>query len=78
MPQSLSNVLIHLVFSTKNRETFLKPELAAEMHPYLAALFRVRESPTAALNGANGHIQDEYSMFLKKYGLKWDERYVWD
>lgn len=23
-------------------------------------------------------FQDEYRAFLKKYGLEWDERYVWD
>ena len=23
-------------------------------------------------------FQDEYRTFLKKYGLEWDERYVWD
>ena len=27
MPQSLSSILVHLVFSTKNREPFITPQL---------------------------------------------------
>jgi len=34
MPQSLSSVLIHLVFSTKNREPFITPAIEPELHPY--------------------------------------------
>ena len=34
MPQSLSSLLTHLVFSTKNREHWLKGDVAAEIHPY--------------------------------------------
>ena len=36
MPQSLSRILIHLVFSTKNRERVLTPAIQTELHPYLA------------------------------------------
>ena len=33
MPQSLSNVLVHIVFSTKERRAFLRgPDLRDEMH----------------------------------------------
>jgi|GEM_PF-5594989 len=33
MPQSLSSILIHLVFSTKNREPFITPAIEPELHP---------------------------------------------
>ena len=36
MPQSLSRILIHLVFSTKNREHILTSAIQSELHPYLA------------------------------------------
>jgi hypothetical protein len=33
VPQSLARVLIHLVFSTKNRVPVLVPEIREELHP---------------------------------------------
>jgi len=45
MPQSLSSILIHLIFSTKNREPFLTPEIDAELYPYMAAIFKALNSP---------------------------------
>lgn len=32
----------------------------------------------AALARYDGLLQDEYRAFLKKYGIEYDERYVWD
>jgi hypothetical protein len=40
MPQSLSSILIHLVFSTKNREPFITRAIETELHPYMAKIFR--------------------------------------
>ena len=40
MPQSLSSILVDLVFSTKNREPFIKPAIESELHPYMASIFR--------------------------------------
>jgi hypothetical protein len=35
MPQSLSNILVHIIFSTKERFPFLKdPALRAQLHSY--------------------------------------------
>jgi REP element-mobilizing transposase RayT len=150
MPQSLSSVLIHLVFSTKNREPFLSPAVEAELHPYMATIFRDHESPSLIIDGTFDHIhalfalcrtitianlveevktgsskwlktkgrefrnfhwqrgygafsigqsnvaelkryirnqkqhhrritfEDEYRVFLKRYEIGFDERYVWD
>jgi hypothetical protein len=36
MPQSLSSILIHLVFSAENREPFITPAIETELHPYMA------------------------------------------
>lgn len=150
MPQSLSSILVHLVFSTKNREPFLRPTIEVELHPYLATIFGALRSPSLAIDGTRDHIhvlfalgrtmavadiveevktssskwlktkdrelrnfhwqkgygafsigqsqvevvkryirnqkehhrrvtfQDEYREFLKRYGVDYDERYVWD
>lgn len=51
MSQSLSSILIHLVFSTKNREPFITPRIEAELHPYMAKIFRELKSPSLAIDG---------------------------
>jgi len=56
MPQSLSSVLIHLVFSTKNREPFLLPAVEAELHPYMATIFRDHDSPSLIIDGTTDHV----------------------
>ncbi len=56
MAQSLSSILIHLVFSTKNREPFLTPEIEPELHPYMATIFRECKSPSLLVGGAQDHI----------------------
>jgi REP element-mobilizing transposase RayT len=35
MSQSLAKIYIHLVFSTKNRERFLTPEIRPDLHAYI-------------------------------------------
>ena len=150
MPQSLSRILIHLVFSTKNRERVLTPAIQTELHPYLAGTLDHIECPSLQVGGVADHVhlffglsrtctiadmvetvktssskwiktkgaefadfhwqsgygafsvsqsdadevvayvrnqarhhqkmtfQDEYRAFLKKHGLEFDERYVWE
>jgi REP element-mobilizing transposase RayT len=150
MQQSLSYLLTHIVFSTKDRTPVLDATVRPALHAYLATVarnvdcecFRVggvadhvhlavrlsrtitmaqlieelktssskwlkTQSPTLAtfswqrgygafsvgpsdLNALLHYIdtqeehhktrtfQDEYRAFLKKYGIDFDERYVWD
>jgi REP element-mobilizing transposase RayT len=56
MPQSISSVLIHLVFSTKRREPSITPEVEEELHAYLAAVFRECQSPAITINGTANHV----------------------
>ena len=150
MPQSLANVILHLVFSTKDRAPVLAPAIRPNLHAYLATVVRnagcecpraggtedhvhlairlartvaiadlVEEVKTASskwlktqtaalasfawqrgygvfstgpadlaallahIEGQEEHhrtrtFQDEYRAFLRKYGIDFDERYVWD
>ena len=150
MAQSLSSILVHLVFSTKNREPFITSEIELELHPYLATIFHECKSPSLLVGGMPDHIhalfalsrtasvaeiveevktssskwikkkgsefhnfhwqagygafsigqsstqkvkdyianqkehhhhrtfQEEYRALLKKYEVKYDEKYVWD
>jgi REP element-mobilizing transposase RayT len=150
MPQSLAHILVHLVFSTKDREPFLTPAIRPSLHAYLAEVARNAGCGCYRVGGVFDHVhlaitlsrticvatlvetvktssskwikpqspslggfawqrgygvfsvapsdrdalcsyidnqeehhrrqsfQDEYRTFLMKYGVTYDERYVWD
>ena len=151
MPQSLSAVHIHLVFSTKGREPFLRnAQVRKEMHAYLGGISKELDSPPVIVGGTEDHVhllcrlartisqadwvkeikrvssiwikqrepaladfawqggygafsvspsamdltrayiynqqehhkirtfQEEYGALLRKNGLQWDERFIWD
>jgi putative transposase len=56
MPQSLSRILVHLVFSTKNREAVLTPTIQAELHPYLAGTLNNINCPSLQVGGVEDHV----------------------
>lgn len=56
MPQSLSRILIHLVFSTKNRERILSPVIQPELHPYLAGTLDNLECPSLQVGCVEDHV----------------------
>jgi hypothetical protein len=64
MPQSLSKVILHIVFSTKNREPWLESSVRALMPQQEHHRTRT--------------FQEEYSELLRKHSVQFDERYVWD
>lgn len=150
MPQSLSYLLTHIVFSTKDRAPVLDPVVSPALHAYLATVARNVDCECFRVGGVADHVhlavrisrtitmaklieelktssskwiktqspslatfawqrgygafsvgpsdldallhyidtqeehhrthtfQDEYRAFLKKYGIDYDERYVWD
>ena len=150
MGQSLSRVLVHLVFSTKHRTPWVTETLSPELNSYMAGVLRELESPAVIVNTVSDHahllfvqsknhalkllvervktasskwikskvpdlsefhwqsgygafsvspsnvpavrryietqwehhrtrtFQDEFREFLKRHGVDYDERYVWD
>jgi REP-associated tyrosine transposase len=151
MSQSFAQVYLHIVFSTKDRRTFLQDHaIRNELHKYLAGTCNNLDSQTLQVGGAKDHVhvlcrlgrsisiaelvrslklesskwikskateltdfywqsgygafsvspghvnvlgeyisnqekhhtresyQQEFIRLLKKYGIQWDERYIWD
>ena len=150
MPQSLSFVLVHVIFSTKGREPLMTGDVLPAMHSYLSETVRNADCECFRVGGAADHVhlavrlsrtitiakfvervktsssrwvktrtpelrdfswqngygafsvgpsdlaalcayidnqerhhrtrtyQEEFRAFLKKYGVEFDERYVWD
>lgn len=57
MPQSLSHVIIHVVFSTKHRTKCLKKPLRERLHAYMAATVRELEGCECyRVNGVEDHV----------------------
>ncbi len=62
MPQSLSSILIHLIFSTKNREPFITAPVEPELHPYMAKIFRALKSPSLTIDGTADHVHILFAL----------------
>jgi REP element-mobilizing transposase RayT len=57
MAQSLSRVLVHIIFSTKERFPFLVDiELRKRIHAYLAQVFNGHDSPAIEVGGTEDHV----------------------
>ena len=57
MPQSLALVLVHIIFSTKNRMAFLQSaELRSEVHAYLTGTLRGLECDPLQVGGVEDHV----------------------
>ncbi len=56
MPQSLSCIPIHFIWSTKERQPFIKPEIEKELFSYMASIFRANASPALTINGTANHV----------------------
>jgi REP element-mobilizing transposase RayT len=83
MPQSLSAVYIHLVFSTKERRPFLREKTTREaLHAYLGGVSKQLECPTLIVGGVEDHVhllarfgrtitQAEWVKELKRVSNSW-------
>jgi putative transposase len=57
MPQSLAKILVHAVFSTKERRPFLRDKpLREEMHRYLGGIINNLEYQPIIVGGAEDHV----------------------
>ena len=62
MPQSLSNLYIHLIFSTKNRAPLLVKEQRSDLHAYLSTVLANLNSPTVLINSVEDHVHILFKM----------------
>ncbi|MDD5766057.1 MAG: IS200/IS605 family transposase [Candidatus Marinimicrobia bacterium] len=56
MPQSLNNILLHLVFSTKNRFPYLGLSIRPGLHAYLATVVRNMGCECPRVGGTSDHV----------------------
>ena len=82
MPQSHSQVIVHLIFSTRNRAPLLGADLRPRLHAYLAVVCRDLHAEAFRVGGVVDHVyllatlprtlsQADFVEALKKTSSKW-------
>jgi putative transposase len=82
MPQSLSRVILHIIFSTKDREPWLDANVRPRMHAYLATICRDLGADFVHVGGVSDHVhvlttlprtlsQAQFIEQIKKTSSKW-------
>ncbi len=56
MPHSFSHLLLHCVFSTKERQKIITPELQERLYPYLGGIARENKMKALAAGGTDDHV----------------------
>ncbi|MDG2124575.1 MAG: transposase [Verrucomicrobiales bacterium] len=59
MPQSLNKVILHMVFSTKNRQPSIDANIRPRLHAYMATILRAIEPPQSQayrVSGVDDHV----------------------
>jgi putative transposase len=56
MSQSLANIVVHLVFSTKGRRQLLRDKERNDLHAYIAGILKNYDSTVIEINSVRDHI----------------------
>jgi len=56
MSQSLAKIILHIVFSTKNRLNLIPKNILQEVHAYIASICRNKNSEAFRVGGTQNHI----------------------
>jgi putative transposase len=56
MPQSYTNLIYHLVYSTKDRQPLIKNDLQLRLYDYIGGMIRKRDGICLAIGGMNDHV----------------------
>ncbi len=62
MPQSLSKVLVHLIFSTKHRQPLIGAEIRPRLHAYLIGILDNLKSPSLQTGGVADHVHILFAL----------------
>ncbi|OAI40851.1 transposase [Planctomycetaceae bacterium SCGC AG-212-D15] len=69
MSQSLVKNLLHLVYSTKNRQPWIPKEHREGLYAYQAGIFKEWDSPALIIGGVEDHVHALFSL-SKNHPLK--------
>jgi REP element-mobilizing transposase RayT len=55
MPGTFSQLLLHIVFSTKHRQRHITADIAEQLYPYIGGIIRAEHGALFAINGVEDH-----------------------
>jgi len=61
MPGTYSQILLHIVFSTKHRQAWVTPDIADRLYPYIGGLVRAERGVLHQIGGVEDHVH----MYLR-------------
>ena len=71
MSQSLSCLLVHLIFSTKERHPFLaQNDIMLRTHAYLGGILREASCPSLTIGGTADHVHAFFHLSRTQYVAK--------
>ena len=73
MPQSLTKLYAHLIFSTKTHERWLDDEIRSRVHAYLATVIRDLDSPWVVVGSVEDHVHILFDIGKKTAPMKFVE-----
>ncbi len=56
MSSTYTNLLFHIIFSTKDRRPFINPELRVELHPYIGGIIVDAGGNPIEIGGVSDHV----------------------
>ena len=56
MPGTYSQILLHVVFSTKGRKPWITPDLADRLYPYLGGIIKAEKGTLYDIGGIADHV----------------------
>jgi len=56
MPHTFTNLLYHIIFSTKDRVPYISSEIRADLHAYLGGIVRELGGVAVAVGGIEDHV----------------------
>lgn len=56
MPGTYSQILLHIVFSTKKRQPWITTDIAERLHPYIGGVVRSGKGVLLAIGGMEDHV----------------------
>jgi REP element-mobilizing transposase RayT len=61
MPGTYSQILLHIIFSTKHREPWITPEIAERLYAYIGGIVRAEKGVLYDIGGVEDHVH----MYLR-------------
>lgn len=56
MPGTYTQILLHIVYSTKHREPWITPDLAERLYPYIGGIIRAERGVLYDIGGVADHV----------------------